>query len=197
MTIPRRKWDRAIPREDLDAIIARRQIPDGKQRYAQWDEVTERWRYPWDEMEEGDFFIVQIRGSIESMKVLFRQTAARKDFEVAVLPMTIDGVECLRATRVLNGIAALKKEVGFKAFNVKARRAYLTAHGKKNKVAKPKPERKTVPVSEPTEPVVGKTKTVEDQIDLLELRQQRILAARREAAGLPVDQPDFMGVQKK
>lgn len=196
MNMPRRKWDRAIPREDLDAIIARRQIPDGEQRAAEWDEDLLRYSYPWDQMEEGDYFIVKVRGSMESMKVLFRQTAARKDFEVAVLPMHIEGEQCIRVTRVINGISALKKEVGFKAFDWKARRNYLTNHGKRNKTAKPKPERKKIVVSEPTELIVGKEPEVEDQIDLLELRRQRILAAKREAAGLPVDQPDFMGVQK-
>ena len=196
MSIPRRKWDRVIPREDLDAIIARRKFPDGRERKANWDDVNDRWSYPWDKMKEGDYFVVRVNGSPESMKTLFRQTAARKDFEVAVTAIYIDGDLHLRATRVLNGIAALKRQVGFKPFDWKARRAYLTNHGKKNKTDRPKPERKKIEVSEPGEIVVGKEIAVEDQTDLLELRRQRILAAKREAAGLPVDQPDFMGVQK-
>lgn len=197
MAVPRRKWDRAIPREDLDTVIARRSRPDGKQRLAEWDEVNERWTYPWNEMEDGDFFVVQIRSSAEAMRVLFRQTAARRDFEVSVQPMTIDGEDCFRVVRVISGVAALKKEVGFKAFDWKARRNYLTQYGKKNKSDRPKPERKKIEVSEPTELPVGREPVVDDQVDLLELRRQRILAAKREAAGLPVDQPDFMGVQKK
>lgn len=196
MTIPRRKWDSAIPREDLDVVISRRSAPDGKQHNAKWDDVTNKWTYPWNSMKDGDYFVVQIRGSAEAMRVLFRQTAARKDFEVSVQPVVVDGEDCFRVVKVISGIAALKKAVGFKAFNVKGRREYLNAHSRKKGPPRPKPERKTVPISEPTEPVAGKTKVVEDQIDLLELRRQRILAAKREAAGLPVDQPDFMGVQK-
>lgn len=182
--------------ETRDIVVARRHSPDGQQRHAEWDDVRRCWTYPWNEMEEGDYFIVQVHGSIEAMKVLFRQTAARKDFEVAVLPMVIDGEQCIRATRVINGVTELKKSVGFHAFNVKARREYLTNHGKKNPIKKERQPRGKITVSEPTEPMVGKEIVTEAHQDFAELRRQRILAARREAAGLPPDQPDFMGVQK-
>lgn len=108
-----REWDKMIP-TDTRKLVYRRRLgdPDGEEREVM---ITPRGRkYPWPKMQDGDFFVVEITGSENSMRTAFKQGAVRNDFEVAI--HRVDGG--LRVTRVIGGIAEIKRRAraeGYKA----------------------------------------------------------------------------------
>lgn len=104
-----RVWDVGMKPRQLIDIFRRRMEPDGFEHNVNFDR-TGRVRYPWDRMQDGDFFIAMVGDRSKlSMEVAFRQAAARHDIEVAIHPGTIDGHPCFRVTRVFKGIAMAKR----------------------------------------------------------------------------------------
>lgn len=84
-----RYYDDAIPAPLLAQIKERRRSPTGlmhqvKVGYRGEEEIL---RYPFKHMELGDFFIVSTIGRSEkSMRTVFRQAAARYDYELFISP---------------------------------------------------------------------------------------------------------------
>lgn len=202
-------WDCAIPEATLALVKDRRLAPDGNE----WQVGTvlrdgvEVLSYPWKDMKVGDYFIAPIRGSKGAMLTTFRQTAARYNWEISISNWEVDGHPYLRVTKVLEGIAGIKKmarERGAHApmADVKARAEYhkRRRRGETTTDGLSKAALAIAPVSilpsDPTAPVVHRAPAAELDYDrAAKMAEIRRLAAL-EKAGLDEDDEDFMGVHK-
>ena len=212
MTRPRaeRPWDIALASITANAVRLRRKNPDGEERkvrYQKTDTGVIR-RYPWDEMIDGDYFIVPIEGSKNAMVTTFRQAAARKDIEVSIHDWAIekgsDVTPAFRVTRIMGNIRkvkALARERGAKAPHQKKEDIYKrqreARRRRRDGEDTPSIGIVTVLPSTPTEApgAVGSAPVAPLQYD----RRERLAEARRKAAmeltGLdPDEDEDYMGV---
>lgn len=110
MAVREKPWDCALSSETGNAVRKRRLSPDGVELPVgkKSTRAGMRFEYPWSKLMDGDFFIVPIHGSRNSMTVGFRQAAARHDIEISISEWQRDGEECFRVIRVIGGIRKIK-----------------------------------------------------------------------------------------
>lgn len=95
------------------AVVARRLNPDGELLEVGVKQVgTKRMHsYPWERMKLGDFFFVPLNGNkYGALQVRFRQAAARRDWELAIVTVPHNGADHLRVCLTLTGVRALKEK---------------------------------------------------------------------------------------
>lgn len=101
-------WDRGMTSDVRRLVYARRFNPDGEQK--QFRVFSGKPRYPWKELEDGDYFIAPFDGKSRNATLVgFRQAAARHDIEIAIRPMLWGVMEAYRVTRVIGGVSVIKK----------------------------------------------------------------------------------------
>lgn len=110
MAVREKAWDCAMSAETGNMVRKRRLNPDGVEIPVtkKTTRAGPRHEYPWAKMGDGDFFIVPVHGSRNSMTVGFRQAAARHDIEISISAWQRDGEECFRVIRVIGGIRKIK-----------------------------------------------------------------------------------------
>ena len=117
-----RPWDRLLSVPGLKHMRDRRENPDGVERKVRQVQRGGEWInvYPWDKMQDGDFFVVPLRYGTERDKrtftSIFRSAACRYDYEIQIIQWTlnIEGEERpgFRVTRIQPGLASLKRRAG-------------------------------------------------------------------------------------
>lgn len=194
----------------LQRAKERRMAPDGEEqictRVPRNGELVNK--YPWEKMQIGDYFIAPIIGSKNSMLTVFRQTAARLDWEVAIADVVRDGQKCIRVTKILEGIAKIKAVARSRgayapSSDVDARKRYLL----RRRMGSGVPTDEAAPIapvsilpSLPEAPIAAINPAQDFQYDRQKmLDEARLKAAKEDAfrnAGLDEDDEDFMGVFK-
>lgn len=106
-----RFYDIAIPAPVLAQVMERRRCPTGFPHEVdivlRGDE--EVYRYPFDKMELGDFFVVARRGRSEkSMRTIIKQAAARYDYELFIAPFQTPNGPGFRVCLTIIGVTKYK-----------------------------------------------------------------------------------------
>lgn len=118
-----RPYDKFIPSDLLVFVRKRRHTPNGfEKKVTQTVRAGQRCnKYPWDKMQIGDFFYVDLTGKSErAVRVGLHQAASRLDLELAIRPWKLpNGNPGLRVIKVLEGVSVFKKAAISAGVNVR------------------------------------------------------------------------------
>jgi hypothetical protein len=187
-------------------------IPDGAERKVVSKLVGGKWRhrFPWEQLNDGDFFIVPITGNDRAMRVSFQQAAARHDIEISIHPSRVgppgEEVDGFRVCRIIGGIHKIKAEARKRGANTPSsdiKQYYRRQAAWRRGEPLTTPPAMSIAPTPPTAPLVpiGEAATAPLGTDAQQRydREQRLAEARRRAeielAGIDPDE-DFnvMGV---
>ncbi len=207
--MPRREktHDCALSSETAVLVRKRRVNPDGVER--QVVQLDCGRRYPWTQLNDGDFFIAPIIGSEKAMRVAFHQAAVRHDIEISIHPWELSTehgpVPAFRVVRIIGGIAKIKAEArkrGAHAPSSDVKRFYLRQAAWRRGDTLTTPPAISIAPTPPTAPPVpiGEAATAPLGTDAARRRtREEMLAeaqrkARLELAGLGPEDEDIMDV---
>lgn len=106
----KKPWDAVLTPLIQHRVAERRIHPDGMPRVVGYTHSAGRrkMKYPWEKLEDGDFFIAPHTSSPEAQKRGIQQSAARNDMEIVIVPVEHRGKKCWRVTKIQENITLIR-----------------------------------------------------------------------------------------